>query len=327
MDGNISKKRNQKEELVRHLSQHPPMRKRKHENGAGKGAGQSTYMLAPEPRGRSPGRPLYDKRTGQRSKSLVVEADHEKRKKKFKTHARLIFCIALFIFAVISAVFISQQSKSYNPQLQPLYNQLNTVYGQESAVRKILLSLHHHFNDHNPQCLIHIFYGGTGVGKSMAASIIDTAMMQLGYRVHHAFANVPKYEYFSQGLDVLIIDDMEAAEGEFLSKLQMYLAGCKSLISGHSLYVILVFNSIDVDNFKYEFLEPLHHVSIQYQEIYFQPLSIPIVRQCILNELKSRDIQTEPEIVDRIIAADKNVDERGFVTKGCKLANSIWIQF
>ncbi|CAG0878500.1 unnamed protein product [Darwinula stevensoni] len=328
MDGDIIKKRDQKEELVRLLSQHPPTRKRKSENnGARKGTGLPSCMVVPELRGRSPGRPLYDKRTGRWSKRHAGEVDHEKRKKNFKTHVGLIFCISLFIIGAISAVFISQQSKSYNPQFQPLYTQLTSVYGQESAVKKILLSLHHHFNDHNARCLIHIFYGGTGVGKSMAASIINTVMMQLGYRVHSSFASMPRYEYFLQGLDVLIIDDMEAAEGQFLSKLQMYLAGCKNLTSGHSLYVILVFNGIDVNKFKYEFLEPLHHASIHYEEIYFQLLSIPIVRKCILNDLESRGIHTEPEVVDRIIASDKYVDERGFVKKGCKLANSIWIQF
>lgn len=215
----------------------------------------------------------------------------------FKTKSICSVIILLLSLATYQILDI-QCSNDINPN--ELSKSLpSKLFGQSRAINSLIEAL-----SVSERSKLLLFYGGTGVGKTLTASLILEHVGRYSNVYHYI---MPSFMAtfttdFMIGLSVckhttIIIDDLSAKDMNVKSHIQNVITKSQNL--GKDITVILIYNC---DNAAYDFerqcdesfpnklLQNFSHIDAFKKLIKFEALKEEHLRQCIETELRNRSL-------------------------------------
>lgn len=256
-----------------------------------------------------------------RAKRYHINLDHI-HKKKQKSGLTMYWCIISLIILVMA--IITYQIIGYkcieDLDLKSIEDKLSkNLYGQVEAVNSILKAL-----ETNEKSKILVLYGGTGVGKTYAISMILENILSSSNVYHFtmpSFAEDFSPEYLF-GMTVcnnslVVVDDLTIKDKKIKKHIEGIMDKSKDL--GKNMTIILVYNCDIVaegfikrcnEEFLHVLKQNLYGIKAAMYYIKFNELNIDHLIQCIVRELKVLGLPLDETILAEILL-HFNVTEDG----------------
>ncbi|KAI5631639.1 hypothetical protein NE865_15643 [Phthorimaea operculella] len=252
-------------------------------------------------------------------KKYHIKMQHLKKKEppskfKFLVLGALVLLVSIVAYQVINfkcvdEIDLGSLRRSFNEKL----------FGQSAAANKIIEVL----NIEDKSKIIFL-YGGTGVGKTYATSLLLEKLWNSGNVYHYTmptFADTFTPELML-GLTVcktsiIVVDDLTRSDMHITPHIKSVIAKSEKL--GKSITVILVYNCDNItenfvkkcdESFQRELKESFADIPVEQYFVKFQPLEQNHLRKCIVKELGNRKVSEQ--VMNNIL---KNFDVS---LDGCK---------
>ncbi|KAJ2947062.1 hypothetical protein O0L34_g16407 [Tuta absoluta] len=235
-------------------------------------------------------------------KKYHIKMEHFKKteppsKFKFLALGILVLLVSVVAYQVINfkcvdEIDLGSLRKSFNENL----------FGQSAASNKIIEVLN--IEDRSK---IIFLYGGTGVGKTYATSLLLENLWNSGNVYHYTMPTFA--ETFSPELmlgltvcktSIIVVDDLTRSDMHITSHIKSVIAKSDKL--GKNITVILVYNCDNItenfvkkcdDSFQTELKESFADIEVEQYFVKFQSLEQNHLRKCITKELGNRKVSEQ----------------------------------
>ncbi|XP_026328604.1 uncharacterized protein LOC113236659 [Hyposmocoma kahamanoa] len=246
-------------------------------------------------------------------KRYHINLDQKRKQNQKSLGLKAYWCIISLIILIIS--IITHQIIGYKCleeiDLDMIEHKLSkNLYGQVEAVQNILKAL-----ETNEKTKILVIYGGTGVGKTFAVSMILENILSSSNVYHFtmpSFADDFSPEYLF-GMTVcnnslVVVDDLTIKDKNIKKHIEEIIDKSKDL--GKRMTIILIYNCDIVtkgfikrcnEEFLHVLKQNLHGIKTAMYYIKFNRLKLDHLIQCIITELKNLQLPLDEMMLAEIL--------------------------